>query len=144
MADEPDELSPAEVDTKLILRIAAAVLFLIAAGIGVSVGLYAWMAPARTFVEPARFPAPNVLDEHNQESPGERNPLVPASETRGAIPIEQAMEMIVGRGADGYAPLQAKQEQAQPASEQGASKPVAGTRGHGSHRRHRRGRSRRG
>lgn len=127
MPHEDDELSPAQVDAKLILRVAGGVLVLLAAGVGVSMGLYDWMAPSRNFKQPTSFLSPSVLQTNNRESIGDRSPRATPNADSGAIPIEQAMEMIARRGADAYSPLEQKslaQQKSQPVPEENARKPA--------------------
>ncbi|QGM44333.1 hypothetical protein [Methylocystis heyeri] len=132
MPPEDDELSPAQVDARLVLRVAGGVLVLLASGVGVSIGLYDWMAPSGKFKEPTSFPSPSVLQTNNRESIADRNPYAAPDADGGAIPIEQAMEMIARRGADAYSPIEQKslaQQKSQPPSEENVRKPAAKTQG---------------
>jgi hypothetical protein len=140
---EDDGLSPARVDARLILHVAGAVLALLAAGVGVSMGLYDWMAPSRNFKQPTSFPSPSILQTNNRESLGDRSLRPAPNADSGAIPIEQAMEMIARRGADAYSPLEQKSlapQKSQPAPEQNARKPA--TKPQERARRHGRGKGR--
>ncbi len=116
MPDEPDNLASPDVDVGRVLYVVLGLLFILGAGVAISLGLYAWKAPSRTFVSPSVFPQPSVLETPKQE---QRQPWITGphpfdtdSEARSVIPIEQAMDMIAKRGADGYAPI----EQSPPAA----------------------------
>lgn len=143
MSDEPDNLSPPDVNPPRILVVAASVLCLLGGALAVATGFYAWQAPKQTFTPPRAFPKPRVIEtqkgEEQQWITGPRQ--TPESRMAQAMPIEQAMEMVVRRGADGYAPIEQKvlaQKSQAPSAEQGKGPPTSKTRRHV--RRHEHGR----
>lgn len=148
MLDEPDNLSPPDVRVRSVLLVAVGVLLLLGGALAIAMGLYDWKAPKRSFVSPRAFPPPRVLETQKQEAQqqwisGPRPVETSEEGTRSTIPIEQAMELIVKRGAGGYAPIEQKvlaQKATSPSAKE-ANRPSTEPRSHA--RSHAKGRSRR-
>jgi hypothetical protein len=135
--DEPDELASPNVHVGRVLLAVAGVLFLLGGGLAIALGLYEWKAPKRTFISPSAFPQPSVLETQKQEAQqpwvsGPQPVTTSESAPKAAMPIEQAMEMIVRRGAAGYAPIEQKvlAQKTQPPSAEPSKRPSAKARLH--------------
>jgi hypothetical protein len=115
MPREPiiDDLAPPEVDIKLIVGIAAAVLLMLCVVIGVTYWFYRWQTPNVAPIVPSEFPKPQLMHDESATSKQVQDEArqrltnwkwVDRDAGVISVPIDAAMRALLAR-PDPYAPL---------------------------------------
>ncbi len=110
-AKERDGLSPPGVQISRVLVAVGGIIVLLAGSLAAMIGFYSWQTPSRVFTPPREFPAPRLFTGETKELDATRAAQQKRleGERQGdkvvSIPIEQAMQIIAGRGTKAFDPI---------------------------------------
>ncbi len=107
---------PPAIETRVAVWAAAATLVLLAGSIGGFYAIYRHAVPIETVPAPQQFPQPRVVTSQDEIAQRRRLAAQQSERLRTwgwandqhtliAIPIERAMQLLVQKGQDAYAPL---------------------------------------
>ncbi len=111
---EKDKVAPEGVHALRVFSIGLGILVALAAALATMVGFFSLYAPSRQFARPETFPSPRIFERQGAE----RKELYAEQRRRldqAAVPIMEAMGLVVARGSSAYSPLNQTQEKKTPA-----------------------------
>jgi hypothetical protein len=101
---EKDKVAPLGVHALRVFSVGVGILVALLAAIAAMVGFYSLYAPSRQLTQPEIFPSPRVFERQGMER-RELHAEQRRRLDRAAVPITQAMGLVVARGQSAYSPL---------------------------------------